>query len=106
MVERREDVPQGDQGNVGQKAEQKIAEKYKVSEAIAEEDFDEYGQELEFEESEGSEEEKTEDGAAIAENAEETKDGEIVADQSEDEEDGDEGDHIMSKGFQLESIIK
>lgn len=73
MVERREDVPQGDQGNVGQKAEQKIAEKYKVSEAIAEEDFDEYGQELEFEDSEGSDEEsKTEDGAANAENAEDT----------------------------------
>ena len=34
MVEKKEDVPMGDQGNVGQKVEQKIQEKYAVSNAI------------------------------------------------------------------------
>ena len=44
MVDKNEDVPRGDQDNVGQKVEQKIQEKYKVQDAIDEEqDYDEYG---------------------------------------------------------------
>ena len=44
-------VPMGDRGNLGQKAQQTIKEKYKVAAADAiaeEEDLDEYGQELAF----------------------------------------------------------
>ncbi len=38
----------GDKDNVGQKVEKKIQDKYKVADAINEED-DDYGQELDFE---------------------------------------------------------
>lgn len=54
MVDRKDDdaLPTGDQGNVGQKAQQKIEDKYKVNDAIVEEeDLDEYGEELDFHES-------------------------------------------------------
>ena len=57
MVENKEQIPVGDKGNVGQKVEEKIQQKYKVSaDAIEEEDeLNEYGEELEFEDSDDSE---------------------------------------------------
>ena len=59
MVDRKDQVPAGDQGNLGARVEQKIQEKYKVSDAIDEEgDVDEYGEELAFEDGSDSEEEK------------------------------------------------
>ena len=59
MVEKKDQIPMGDQGNVGARVEQKIKEKYKVSDAIDEEDnVDEYGEELAFEDGTDSEEEE------------------------------------------------
>lgn len=59
MVDRKDQVPAGDQGNLGARVEQKIQEKYKVSDAIDEEgDVDEYGEELAFDDGSDSEEEK------------------------------------------------
>ena len=46
MIEKKEDLPEGDKNNLGQKMEQKIQNKYAVAQVIAEEEFDEYGQEL------------------------------------------------------------
>lgn len=75
MVEKKEDVPMGDQGNVGQKAEQKIQEKYAVTNAIQEEaDLDEYGEELEFEDSDGDQSDEEEAKAAQDEEEEKVAD--------------------------------
>ena len=108
MVEKQEHIPEGDRDNIGQKVEQKIQEKYKTGTDVIEEDdeLDEYGDELEFEDSEGSESDKDEESKK--ENildAEELKEDEPGAADSDSGDEGD-ADNLMSKGFQLESIIK
>ena len=66
---------------------------------VEEEDYDEYGQELEFEDSEDSaaEEEEVKEG-------DEAEDGGPEEDNEDDDEDDD--DNVMSRGFKLETIIK
>ena len=95
MIERQEDAPAADQGNVGQQVEQKIRAKYEV-EAIDEE----YGDELEFDEP--SDGEDSNEGLEEEESKveEEKKEGES------DEESDDNDGNMMSTGFQLETIIK
>ena len=47
LIKRPEDVPIGDKDNLGAKLERQIQKKYEVKEAIVEQ-FDEYGEELQF----------------------------------------------------------
>lgn len=108
MVDKKDDVPAGDKGNVGQRVEQKIQQKYQVDAIQEEEDVDEYGEELAFDsgdDSEGSTENVTSnENAAEKEEAKgEPRQDDAQSDNSQDEE---AGETIMSKGFQLETIIK
>ena len=107
MVERKDQVPMGDQNNLGQLVEQKINEKYKVSDAINEEDdLEDYGEELAFEEDK-SDSDKEEKASASKEDKLEMTGHEDYEEVKSDDEGDEEGDqNIMSKGFQLENIIK
>ena len=102
MVDKKEDIPTGDKGNLGEIVEKKIQDKYAVSDAIAEEEFDEYGQELEFKDDEDN------NSAEEADAQNETGDQEVGQEQQSDDEIGsDDDDHnVMSKGFHLETIIR
>lgn len=115
-------MPVGDIGNIGQKVQARIQEKYKVQNEIQEEAaFDEYGEELIFNEDDESddssgEEVKRQDDKTSAEDIappKDTKDNNTKDDPTEEEEgensDGEGADDdggVMSKGFGLESLIK
>ena len=92
MVERKDQVPMGDQNNLGQLVEQKINEKYKVSDAINEEDdLEDYGEELAFEEDK-SDSDKEEKASASKEDKLEMTGHEDYEEVKSDDEGDEEGD--------------
>ena len=107
--EQRKALPTGDADNLGYQLEAKIKDRYKATDAVIEEEvaFDEYGEELIFEE-ESSDEEETKQVEVQAEekkSVDEPSESLIVLEDDALSEEED-GNNIMSKDFRMEQMIK